>query len=260
MSLCSGGGTLGPAYWEPVSGTFLVGNSPANTGHKDYGYWNTEAAQTCQTGSISSQVFTLPAGTYTISAVQVMSGVTTTGCGTPFANVAIYAGARNIANMSHSKNWNSPVTFTLTSPTSITWRFTYQNYNFPTGSYLIWYAPQLEAGSITTAYKQSVYGASPAKILLSKSSTLLSRYAKYTQTETPVAVAANTCAAQKLTVTGIQAADTIISAQEAAFQPGLSIAGAITTGTDTVSVNFCNNTASSITPTAGETYTFVVVQ
>ena len=63
-----------------------------------------------------------------------------------------------------------------------------------------------------------------------------------------------------MTVTGIQTADIIIKAQKPAEQAGLALVSARATAAGTVALEFCNNSAVSITPTASETYTFVVVQ
>jgi len=98
------------------------------------------------------------------------------------------------------------------------------------------------------------------QLLLSNSSTAMTRYARYTAALSPVAVAANTCAAQSVTVTGVQTADIIIKAQKPAEQAGLALVSARATAAGTVALEFCNNSAVSITPTASETYTFVVLQ
>jgi hypothetical protein len=74
---------------------------------------------------------------------------------------------------------------------------------------------------------------------------------------TPAAVAANTCTEQTFTVTGIAASD-IVSVNKPTSQAGLGVAGARASATNTVGINYCNNTAASITPTA-ETYSFGVI-
>jgi hypothetical protein len=152
------------AYWQSPIGDAKIGTSLLNTGHTDYGNWNTGSTQTCTSGVINSQPFTLPAGTYTISAAFYQGGGVT-GCASAFANVAIYAGASNIANMFGSKDPNGPISFTLNTPTTIFWEFTYGNWTFPNGAYLIWNAPQLEQGTAITAYKQSLWGSgSPGSV------------------------------------------------------------------------------------------------
>lgn len=95
---------------------------------------------------------------------------------------------------------------------------------------------------------------------LGNASTLQSRYARYTATLSQSAVGANTCTAQTVTVTGVQASDIILRAQKPSEQPGLSIAGACATAANTVSLQLCNNISNSIIPTAGEGYTVLVVQ
>lgn len=88
------------------------------------------------------------------------------------------------------------------------------------------------------------------------------RHTLITATLSPAAVAANTCAAQSLTATGINAGDIVLNASgvKPTFQAGLMVGGVLVTGANTVSINFCNVTAASITPTASETYTFDVEQ
>jgi hypothetical protein len=88
----------------------------------------------------------------------------------------------------------------------------------------------------------------------------LLRYGRYTATLSPASVAANTCAAQSFTVTGLLASDILIGVNKPTEQAGLSATPGHVTGANTATINFCNNTAASITPTASETYNFVVVQ
>lgn len=89
----------------------------------------------------------------------------------------------------------------------------------------------------------------------------LSRYARYTATESPSSVAAHTCAAQTFSnVTEAQSGDVLIAVNKPTEQAGLSVTPGHVTGTNTLTVNFCNDTSSSITPTASQSYNFVVVQ
>jgi Pectate lyase superfamily protein len=97
-------------------------------------------------------------------------------------------------------------------------------------------------------------------LTLTNASTALSRYAKYTATLSPSAVAPNTCGAQSATVTGIQVSDIILKAQKPTEQTDLALVSGRATAANTVALDFCNNTTSSITPSAHETYTFVAVQ
>jgi hypothetical protein len=90
--------------------------------------------------------------------------------------------------------------------------------------------------------------------------TALARYARFSATLTPASIASNTCTAQSFTVTGIAAGDILIAVSKPTEQAGLSSLPGHVSGANTTTVNFCNATASSITPTAAETYTFVVVQ
>jgi hypothetical protein len=52
----------------------------------------------------------------------------------------------------------------------------------------------------------------------------------------------------------------LIGVSKPAEQPGLSVTPGHTVGENTVTINFCNNTALPITPSASETYEFVLVQ
>ncbi len=72
---------------------------------------------------------------------------------------------------------------------------------------------------------------------------------------TPAAVAANTTAEQTFTSAGagILAGD-FIDVNKPTAQAGLGIVGCRAVGTDQIGITFSNNTAGSITPTAGETY------
>jgi hypothetical protein len=89
---------------------------------------------------------------------------------------------------------------------------------------------------------------------------LLGRYGRYTATISPAQVAANTCAAQSFTVTGLLAADVLIGISKPTEQAGLSATPGHVTGASTATINFCNATAAAIIPTASESYNFVVVQ
>jgi hypothetical protein len=88
----------------------------------------------------------------------------------------------------------------------------------------------------------------------------LTKYSRIAVTLSPAAVSANSCAAQSFTVTGLSASDILISVTKPTEQAGLMFTKGHVTATDTATVNFCNVTASPITPTASESYSFVVVQ
>lgn len=81
---------------------------------------------------------------------------------------------------------------------------------------------------------------------------------------TPAAVVKATCEEQTFTVTGLstgsslQASDQILAVNKPTAQSGLGIVNARVTAANTVGITFINPTAADITPTAGETYTFVV--
>lgn len=77
---------------------------------------------------------------------------------------------------------------------------------------------------------------------------------------TPSAVSANTTAQQTFTVTGVKVGDVVVAVEKPSHQAGLGIVGARVTAADTVGITFSNNTGAGITPTAGETYDFVVAR
>ena len=77
---------------------------------------------------------------------------------------------------------------------------------------------------------------------------------------TPSAVGANTTAQQTFTVTGVKVGDVVVAVEKPSHQAGLGIVGARVTAVDTVGITFSNNTGAGITPTAGETYDFVIAR
>jgi hypothetical protein len=157
---------FGSAYWLAPGGSFQIGFSPANTGHTDFGYWNTGATVTCTSGSLHSRPFILPSGTYTISAEQVIGGgATSSGCSGSRMNLALFVNGAETADLYGNRNPNAPVTFTLRAPSTVYLSFQYKQWTFPPHSYVVWYAPQIEPGITMTAYKQSIWGISPQRIV-----------------------------------------------------------------------------------------------
>ena len=75
----------------------------------------------------------------------------------------------------------------------------------------------------------------------------------------PVEVAANTSAEQDLTVTGVKVGD-VIAVNKPSAQAGLGVVGVRVKSADLVSVTFGNFTATPITPTASEAYSFLVAR
>lgn len=75
----------------------------------------------------------------------------------------------------------------------------------------------------------------------------------------PVAVAGATSAEQTFTVTGLNTSDAVFVTKPTA-QAGLGIVGARVSAADTLAITFMNSTATSITPTASETYKVVAVK
>ncbi len=79
----------------------------------------------------------------------------------------------------------------------------------------------------------------------------------FTAALTPAAVPANTTSEQVFTVpTAAVAIGTVLVVNKPTAQAGLGVSNARVSGLNQVSVTFFNNTAGSITPTAGETYKF----
>jgi hypothetical protein len=74
----------------------------------------------------------------------------------------------------------------------------------------------------------------------------------YAVTLTPAAVAANTTAEQTFLVTGVVAGSAVV-VNKPSNTPGLGIVGARVSSANNIAVNFCNATATTITP-ASETY------
>jgi hypothetical protein len=74
----------------------------------------------------------------------------------------------------------------------------------------------------------------------------------YSQALTPVAVAANTCAEQSFTVTGL-IAGSFAFVNKPSFQSGLGIVNVRVSGINTLAITYANTTGAAITPTP-ETY------
>lgn len=87
----------------------------------------------------------------------------------------------------------------------------------------------------------------------------LAGLAKYSASLSPAEVAANTCAEQTFTVTGVTTSD-VVFVNKPTAQAGLGIAGVRASATNQVGINFCNATAAPITPTASQTYVFGVMR
>lgn len=77
----------------------------------------------------------------------------------------------------------------------------------------------------------------------------------------PASVASNTAAFQSLAMSGSLTTDKVISILKPTLQTGLSISlPAIVGSNNSISINFVNSTGTAITPTAGETYTAIVLR
>lgn len=85
------------------------------------------------------------------------------------------------------------------------------------------------------------------------------RLAKFSAVLSPVAVAANTTAEQIFAVAGVSVGD-VLQVNKPTSQAGLGIVGVRVSSAGNVGINFSNNTAAPITPTAAETYLFSAMQ
>ncbi len=111
-----------------------------------------------------------------------------------------------------------------------------------------------EPKGVSTASADAVYVADGAG-----SGAWKRRLYKYNTSITPALVNANTTAEQTFTVTGlVLATDTMIGISKPTAQAGLGIVGWRVTADNTVGITFSNNTGVGITPTAAETYRFVI--
>lgn len=79
-------------------------------------------------------------------------------------------------------------------------------------------------------------------------------------TLSPAQVAVNTTAEQTFTVPGVLASDVCVSVSKPTAQAGLGIVGWRVSAANTVAITFANNTAGAITPTASESYKFVMLR
>lgn len=76
----------------------------------------------------------------------------------------------------------------------------------------------------------------------------------------PAQVAANTTSEQTFTVPGVLSTDLLGEVNKPSSQAGLGIAGIRVTAANTIGITFSNNTGAGITPTASETYKFLLVR
>jgi hypothetical protein len=81
-----------------------------------------------------------------------------------------------------------------------------------------------------------------------------------TVTLSPAAVAINTTAEQTFTVPGVLASDVLLSVSKPTAQAGLGTVGWRVSALNTVGITFSNVTAASITPTASQSYTLLLVR
>jgi hypothetical protein len=77
---------------------------------------------------------------------------------------------------------------------------------------------------------------------------------------TPAEVVANTTTEQTFTVPGVLASDVCVAVSKPTAQAGLGIVGWRVSAANTVGITFSNNTGAGITPTAAQTYAFVLAR
>lgn len=80
----------------------------------------------------------------------------------------------------------------------------------------------------------------------------------YSVTVTATSVAPNTTAEQTFTVTGA-ATGQVVTVTKPTTDAGIAIVGARVSATNTVGITYANDTAATVTPTAGQTYVFDVI-
>lgn len=85
------------------------------------------------------------------------------------------------------------------------------------------------------------------------------QYKVLTAALSPAEVAANTSAEEAFSVPGVAVGD-VVQVNKPTAQAGLGIGNARVSAEDTVAITFMNATAAPITPTAAETYSFIVVK
>lgn len=94
-------------------------------------------------------------------------------------------------------------------------------------------------------------------VKVGSSGTLFSQITRYSITLSPAAVSANTTAEQTFTVTGFASGD-LCSAHKPTAQAGLGMVGCrVSDASNSVAITFSNNTGSTITPTASQSYNFM---
>ena len=118
---------------------------------------------------------------------------------------------------------------------------------------------------ITDAELHQVKGAASATIgqvleaLGDGTAEFVTRLFVVTASLTPTAVSAHSTSEQAFTVSGVLvASDRVVVVEKAAFQSGLSTPHAIVTANNQITLQFGNFTNASITPTAGESYSFLI--
>jgi len=96
------------------------------------------------------------------------------------------------------------------------------------------------------------------KIVL-KQGTPLYKLKVYSQTLTPALIAANVCAEQTFTVTGLATTDRVLAINNPSMSTPYGIVGMRVSAANTLALMFVNPTASTATPSAG-TFKIIVIR
>jgi hypothetical protein len=87
----------------------------------------------------------------------------------------------------------------------------------------------------------------------------VTRFLKVQAALTPSLVGAHTTVSQAFSVSGVlSASDTVVQVVKPTDQAGLSIGNVRVTANNQITLQFVNSTNSAITPTAAETYSFII--
>lgn len=107
---------------------------------------------------------------------------------------------------------------------------------------------------LTTASAAAPTALSLPELVYGALANLIAGFRYYTTGSiSPTIVNANTTSEQTFTVTGLKTGDVVV-VNKPTHQTGLSVVGCRVSAANTLAIQFCNNTAGNITPTASETY------
>lgn len=182
------------------------------------------------------------------------------------ATVIGAVGSQSVNNLIHITQAGDPRNVLLSGITANASQVTIQddfNHAHLVDSEIALYALDGDGKPLTTSANTASYfnGGIVTTRLKVGGGTSISRYARYGALEHPMRIAPWTCAAQTFdNVIGVVGGDVLIAISKPTEQRGLSVTPGHVIGTNTLTVNFCNNSALPLTPAADETYQFVVVR